>query len=258
MIGNAERAWRSRSVRVVFLTASLAAFLAMSLFAQSDAEFMRANQAYAQGHFKEAIDGYEALVRSGRWNANLFYDLGNAYFRTSDFGRAILNYERALALERHHPEATANLQMARDEAHALELQQSWPERYLQFASINQYSITAAIAFWIGGFSLVALIFARRRSAAAIALLFLAFSVFAGAIFAIWQLDRGAKGRATAIVTAENVQARIATADTANSVLALSPGSEIKILSTRGDWIYAALPNNLRGWIPAKSAEQVRL
>jgi len=165
MIRNAERAWRSRSVRVVFLTASLAVFLAMSLFAQSDAEFMRANQAYAQGHFKEAIDGYEALVRSGRWNANLFYDLGNAYFRTSDFGRAILNYERALALERHHPEATANLQMARDEAHALELQQSWPERYLQFASIHQYSITAVIAFWIGGFSLVALIFARRRSAA---------------------------------------------------------------------------------------------
>src|SRR5438128_11139107 len=185
MIGNAERAWRSRSVRVVFLTASLAAFLAMSLFGQSDAEFMRANQAYAQGNFKEAIDVYEDLVRSGRWNANLFYDLGNAYFRTSDFGRAILNYEGALALERHHPEATANLQMARDEAHALELQQSWPERYLQFASINQYSITAVIAFWIGGFSLVALIFARWRSAATIPLLFLAFSLFAGALFAIW-------------------------------------------------------------------------
>src|SRR5438093_5183966 len=180
MIGNAERAWRSRSVRVVFLTASLAAFLAMSLFAQSDAEFMRANQAYAQGHFKEAIDGYEALVRSGRWSANVFYDLGNAYFRTSDFGRAILNYERALALEQHHPEATANLQIARDEAHALELQQSWPDRYLRFASINQYSITADVAFWIGVFCLVTLIFARRRPAVAIVLLVLAFSTFSGA------------------------------------------------------------------------------
>jgi hypothetical protein len=41
-------------------------------------------------------------------------------------------------------------------------------------------------------------------------------------------------------------------------LALPVGSEIKILSTRGDWIYAALPNNLRGWIPAKNAERVRL
>jgi len=41
-------------------------------------------------------------------------------------------------------------------------------------------------------------------------------------------------------------------------LALPPGSEVKIVSTRGDWIYAALPNNLRGWIPAKNAERVRL
>ena len=66
------------------------------------------------------------------------------------------------------------------------------------------------------------------------------------------------GYALAIVTGKDVQARLATADTANSILALPPGSEVKVLSTRGDWIYAALPNNLRGWIPAKDAEQVRL
>src|SRR6266850_3973874 len=129
---------------------------AASAIAQPDVEFAKANQEYAQGHFKEAIAGYETLVHGGQWNANLFYDLGNAYFRTRDFGRAILNYERALALDRHHPEATANLQIARDEAHALELQPSWPERYLQFASVNQYSITAAVAFWIAAFCLVAL------------------------------------------------------------------------------------------------------
>ena len=54
------------------------------------------------------------------------------------------------------------------------------------------------------------------------------------------------------------RSRLATADTANSVLALPPGSEIKILSARGDWMYAALPNDLRGWISTKDAEQVRL
>ena len=83
-------------------------------------------------------------------------------------------------------------------------------------------------------------------------------VFVVAILAIYQLDHGSRGRALAIVTGKEVQARLATADTANSVLALPPGSEIKILSTRGDWVYAALPNNLRGWIPAKDTEQVRL
>src|SRR5258707_14904526 len=109
------------------------------------------------------------MVHGGQWNANLFYDLVNAYSRTRDFGRAILNYERALALDHHHPEATANLQIARDESRALELQPTRLERYLQFASTNQYSIAAAAALWLGIFGIAALIFARRRSAALLSL-----------------------------------------------------------------------------------------
>src|SRR5205823_3090257 len=245
-------------IRGCFIAASLCAVSISSLSAQADADFAKANRDFAQGHFKEAISGYEALIRDGQWTANVFYDLGNAYFRAGDFGRAILNYERALALERHHPEAAANLQIARDEAHALEMQSSWLDRYLQSASINQYSITAAVAFWVGLFCLVVLIFARRRSASVIALLIFSLLVFVVAILAIYELDHGSKGRALAIVTGKDVQARLATADTANSVLALPSGSEVKILSTRGDWVYAALPNNLRGWIPAKDAQQVRL
>src|SRR5436190_9507947 len=241
-----------------FIAILCSALSATSSFAQAEGDFTKANQEYAQGHFPEAISGYEAVVSAGKWSANLFYDLGNAYFRTGDFGHAILNYERALALERHHPEATANLQIARGEAHALELQQSWPERYLQFASVNQYCIAAAIAFWLAVFAIVMLIFARRRSVMLIATLIFCLLVGAGAIYAVYTMERGADGSALAIVTGKDVQARLATADTANSVLALPPGSEIKILSSRGDWIYAALPNTLRGWIPAKNAEQVRL
>jgi len=232
--------------------------IASAAFAQSDADFAKANQEFAQGHFKEAIAGYGALVGAGQWNANLFYDLGNAYFRTGDFGRAILNYERALALDNHHPEATANLQIARDESRALELQPTKLDRYLQFATINQYTIAAAVAFWLGIFGIVALIFARRRSGALLSLSILCLLVCGMAVWAIHTLDNGSEGRGLAIVTGNDVQARLATADTANSVLALPPGSEIKILSTRGDWMYAALPNDLRGWIQTKNAESVRL
>jgi tetratricopeptide (TPR) repeat protein len=231
---------------------------AVSAIAQSDAEFTKANQEYAQGNFKEAITSYEAQVRAGHWNANLFYDLANAYFRTRDFGRAILNYERALALDNHHPEATANLQITRDEARALELQPTRLERYLQFATTNQYSIAAAVTLWLGIFGIVALIFARRRSSVLMSLSILCLLLCAVAVWAIHTLDNGSNGLALAIVTGTDVQARLATADTANSVLALPAGSEIKILSTRGDWMYAALPNDLRGWIQTKNAEQVRL
>ena len=146
--------------RTLTLLSCFGMAIVSAAFGQQGAEFAKANQEYAQGNFKEAIIAYEALVHAGQWNANLFYDLGNAYFRTRDFGRAILNYERALALDQRHPEATANLQIARDESRALELQQTRLERHLQFASINQYSIAATVAFWLGIFGIATLIFAQ--------------------------------------------------------------------------------------------------
>jgi tetratricopeptide (TPR) repeat protein len=228
-------------------------------FAQRDAQFAKANQEYAAGHFKEAINGYEALIGAGEWSANLFYDLGNAYFRSGDFGHAILNYQRALALEPHHPEAQANLPIARDEARALELRPTWPERYLRFATINQYALAATVAFWVAAFCITALILRRQKSAALATLSVLSLALFVSLVAAIFWVDiAGGKNRALAIVTGKDAEARVATADNANRVLVLPPGSEIKILKQRGDWLYAALPNNLNGWIPAKSAELVRL
>ncbi len=245
------------------LIASLCALLGSAVliptvFARSDAPFAAANQDYASGHFKEAIDGYETLVRSGEFSANLFYDLGNAYFRNGDFGRSILNYERALALEPHHPETQANLRIARDEARALELRPGWPERYLRFATVNHYTIAAAIALWLALFCITGLIFARRRSSGLITLSVFALAIFGMLAALIFTIDAGSRGRALAIVTGNGVEARVATADNANSVLALPPGSQLKILAKRGDWLYATLPNNLKGWVPAKSAEAVRL
>ena|SRR5437763_5644493 len=226
--------------------------------AQATTQFAKANQEYAAGDFDAATRDYEELLRSRQDAPNLFYNLGNTYFRKKDFGRAILNYERALALDPHHPEAQANLRIARDEARALELVPTKLERLLAIATENQYTIAAAITFWVGGLSIVALFFGVRRSRSLVALSILSLAIFAFAAFGAWNLERGKNGARLAIVTTENADARLATADTANRVLTLPAGSELQILSQRGDWIYAILPNNLRGWIPAKSAELVRL
>lgn len=226
--------------------------------AASDATFAEANSAYAAGHFPEAIKGYEALVAGHHWSANVFYDLGNAYFRAGDPGRAILNYERALALNSAQPEAQANLRLVRDQARALELAPSWPETHLDFLTTDQFTLLAAIAFWGAAFLLAALFFAPRRSVVAIFTLVLLLALGGGSVFAISAFENGRSGSDLAIVTAPKIQARLATAETAGTVLVLPPGSEIKILSTRGQWSYAQLPNDLRGWIPAASAERVRL
>jgi tetratricopeptide (TPR) repeat protein len=229
---------------------------AATAFAQADPEFARANDEYARGEFQGAIRDYQSVVQAGQWSAPVFYNLGNAYFRTGDFGRAILNYERALALEPQHPESRANLAVAREEARALELQRSRFDALLSRLSPNQLTIMAAAMFWLAVFAVAAIIVARQRSTLAIviaALGCLAFFIF---LAAVYQVENSRK--TVAIVTAPEVQARLATADNAKSVLQLPPGSEIRILSRRGEWVYAQLPNNLRGWLPNSTTESVRL
>src|SRR5436853_7155031 len=153
--------------RIVIGCTGLWLVCASFLMAQPAAQFAKANQEFAAGDFKAAIGAYEELVRSGQDTPNVFYNLGNAYFRQNNFGHAILNYERALALEPHHPEAQANLRVARAEGRALELISSRWERLFGFAAENQYVVAATVAFWIGLSSIAVFIFGRRRAPSAI-------------------------------------------------------------------------------------------
>jgi tetratricopeptide (TPR) repeat protein len=244
---------------LLLLAATMAASLnASEIDSAADSEFAAGNKEFAAGRYGQAIERYDGLVRSGKFSASLFYNLGNAWSRNGDLGRAILNYERALALDPHHPEATTNLRIVRDQARALELTRLPAERWFAALTVNQDCVVAAIAFWVALFTATSISFARRRSGRRAIILALALIALLVSVFAIYTAELGARGRRLAIVTAKKIEARLATADTSNSVLTLPPGSEIDVLSIRGEWIYAALPNRLRGWIPASSIEQVRL
>ena len=247
-------------MRFTILYSLFALCLTTTLKASDDpnAIFGRANADYAAGKFSSAIDGYESLVKSGHWNASVFYDLGNAYFRKNDLGRAILNYERALALDPAQPEARANLQLVRDRARALELNPNWAETHLNFLTRDQYTWLAATGFW-GAIAIgLGLNFSKRRPVVWTFTMVLLGLIAAGAAATAYQLENGTSGRDLAIVVGKNVTARLAAADSVGTILVLPPGSEIKILSTRGSWDYAALPNDQKGWIPNGSAERVRL
>src|ERR1700739_2416204 len=161
--------------------------------AQASAQFAKVNREYAAGDFNAATGDYEELVRSRQDTPNLFYNLGNAYFRKKDFGRAILSYERALALAPRHPEAQANLRVVRDEARALELVPTKLERLVSLANPNLYAIAASIALWICTFCVVAALVSQTRRRALIAMSILSLSIFASSVFATWELSRGKNG-----------------------------------------------------------------
>ena len=221
--------------------------------APNDARFEKANSEYAAGNLKEAISDYNTLVQSGEWSANLFYNLGNAYYRTGDYGRAILNYERALRIDRQHPEAQANLRIARDETRGLELTPSLLDRYLGVAGSRGFIVAAAAWFWL---AVLLLAIPSRRSYLMGAIACLVLS--ACCAIATYTLTKGPRGQALAVIVRNNVEARVATADTARSVVALPPGSEVLVVQPRGDWTYAALPNDQRGWTPTEAVEKVQL
>ena len=87
-----------------------------SKIAAADAQqlFQNANQAYQTGNFPLAVEQYETILRGGKlFSKELYYNVGNAYFRLNQTGRAILNYERAARLSPTDADIQTNLAVAR-------------------------------------------------------------------------------------------------------------------------------------------------
>lgn len=219
-------------------------------------DFETANHFYDQGKFAEAKQNYESLVNDRNYSANLFYNLGNTDFRLDDFGGAILNYERALALDPSNPEARANLAFVRDKTGAKVEARTWRDSLFPQFGLNACALAAAVAAWVALFCFAAIFFkppADRQAlwfAAIAALLVCAYS--AGAI---WYYGRD---ESIAIVTAKQAVGRYAPADSSTLADTLPMGSRVRILQDRGPWIYCELPNTIRAWIPSHSLERVRL
>ena len=71
-----------------------------------------ANQAYIDGDFAAAIKSYSAIENRGYYSARLYYNLGNAYFKNGELGKAILYYNRALVVSPSMDDAKYNLEIA--------------------------------------------------------------------------------------------------------------------------------------------------
>ena len=86
---------------------------ALNAAAQTPQQLMqRGNDAYAKGDFVAAAQAYNAVLDAGYESADLYYNLGNVYYRQEEYGLSILNYERALRLKPNFRDAKQNLDLA--------------------------------------------------------------------------------------------------------------------------------------------------
>lgn len=235
----------------------LAVLLACTLCALrlSGADFDAANQLYDAGKFAEAKAGYEKLASEGKWSANLFYNLGNASQRLGAPGEAILNYERALALDGSHPEARANVNFVRGQTGGVVWQMPWIDRLFSERWTDAYVLAGTIAGWAAVFALARVLLTPRQDksmlwfGAAVAVMVACCSVIA-----VWRCEQG---RALAIVISKTADAHVAPAESSASAAVLPAGSQVRVLTEHGDWIYCALPTQGRGWISAREIGRVR-
>ncbi|MEP6671267.1 MAG: tetratricopeptide repeat protein [Chthoniobacter sp.] len=242
-----------RTLRTI--AALLLAVLALGTASSWAGEFETANQAYDQGKFSEAKGGYEKLLESGSGSANIYYNLGNTDFRLGSAGRAILNYERTLALNPHHPEARANLKLLRDQNGAKLLPRTWNSRVAALLTPQVWTMVASVTGWIFAFGIVWIVISRRDDNFGLWTFSLASAlVCAVALVSIWSI---AKDQTLAVITAKQTEARLAPAESAGVAEALPAGSQVRVLSERGEWIYCELPGLGRGWIPDGAVERVR-
>lgn len=218
-------------------------------------EFETANERYDAGRFAEAKRGYEQLVDAGLPSANVWYNLANTDYRLGSIGRAILGYERVLALDPGHAEATANLKLLREQSHARDLRRTFLERALVRGSESHWTIVTTVAAWLAVLCLVRI--ATRRGGPAGTLWLIAgeglLLVLVGAV----ALRAHRRDHALAVVTAREAEAHLAPAESAALAGFLPAGSRVRVLSERGPWTYCELPDEKRGWLPAGSLERIR-
>ena len=219
-------------------------------------DFDAANELYDAGRFAEAKAGYEKLVESHAWSANIFYNLGNAAFRAGAPGEAILQYERALTLDPAHPEARANLALVRSKTGAVQWPRSWRDEMFPSHRADWYTIGGAVAGWLAVFLFAGIFVARRAETGG--LWFCATAALVLAAYCGAALFHSRNEAARAIITSKSAEVHLAPAESSAQESPIPAGSEVRILSERGDWTYCALPSNGRGWIPAKALARVRL
>lgn len=103
--------WTRRAMWVVQSATLLILMLGLSSGVRAVTK-ENADAEYTKGDYQQAVKDYEEVLRSGA-NADIYYNLGNAYFRLDNITKAILNYERAMLMQPGNADIRFNLEFAR-------------------------------------------------------------------------------------------------------------------------------------------------
>lgn len=246
-----------RALAILFLILT-----GLSLSAQdSPSRFQEANQAYLDGDFEAAILGYQDILTEDGKSASLYYNLGNAYYKSGQTARAILNYERALKLSPHDDDIRQNLEVARESV--IDRFESVPQPLFKAFYQNLFQALQPDSWaWLSvAFGLILMaavgiyLFSNQKRSGfgvAIAALLLAlFSWFMAAQHHSYQEHNQA-----AIVMATNSYVKSGPGEKAEDVFILHAGTKAMVQESYDGWSKIKLPDGKIGWIHSGDLEVI--
>jgi len=222
--------------------------------------FSRANTLYADGRYADAAAEYERLLASGVASANTYFNLGNAYLKAGQTGRAVLAYERARRLAPNDPDLRANLTFARQEGAAVAPAPWWTRVLFPLAaswSSDALLLGTACAWWL----LLGLLVAGRFLPAGRRAIFRAAAVAGVALAvlgasAVWRLGTVDLRAAAVVVAPDEVAVRFEPSSGGTVYFQAKPGSTLRLLGTREGWAQVERDDGRRGWVERDAIDVV--
>ena len=88
-------------------------FLLIFQISLAQTAFENGNQFYQKENYQSAISSYESIINTGKQSAELYFNLGNSYYKLHKVAPAIYNFEKALLLNPNDKDIQTNLDFAR-------------------------------------------------------------------------------------------------------------------------------------------------
>lgn len=245
------------------ITTILVLLIAVSAYSQ-DSLLVKANQQYTDGNYEQAIESYQQILNSNMESAEVYYNLGNAFYKTRQYTRSIISYERAKLLAPNDEDIQFNLEIANQ--HVVDAIEPLPRvffiRWWNNLS-NKFSadgwakisvISFILTLILAGFFFFSTSAGLKRTSFWVGIFVIAISVFSYN-FAARQEKRMTRHR-FAIITQPSATVKSSPSEGGTDLFLIHEGLKVEIKDSLGTWKQIRLADGNQGWLPDSSMEKI--
>ena len=230
----------------------------------ADSLFNAANEEYKAKEYFEAISSYELIEESGFKSVELFYNLGNAYFKVGDHAKAILYYERAKLLAPSDEDVDFNL--VKSQTYIIDKIETIPEFFLKSwirsllgtLNSNQWAVISMVLFIaaLGAFLVYFMIRSTRGKKISFYLGLIAVILFVFALFASIQTKSYIDKSNAAIVLEQIVRVKSSPDNESPDLFIIHEGTKVFVIRQVDLWSEIRLTDGKQGWMKSEDFENI--